>query len=110
MAKKKAIPDEIKQQAIQRIDRFNEKELAGTRFCYVPRWRRGCLYLDRIDDGTQGPICRLTFTGDIDKWQFAIFKYSSQRYDPEEWWFPGAECVDGTIEGAMKAGMEAYYA
>ena len=107
---KKAIPDEIKQQAIQRIDRFNEKELARTRFCYVPRWRRGFLYLDRIDDGTPGPICRLTFTGDIDKWQFAIFKYSSQRYDPEEWWFPGAECVDGTIEGAMKAGMKAYYA
>jgi len=106
---KKAIPDEIKQQAIQRIDRFNEKELARTRFYYVPRWRRGFLYLDRIDDGTPGPICRLTFTGDIDKWQFAIFKYSSQRYDPEEWWFPGAECVDGTIEGAMKAGMKAYY-
>ena len=107
---KKAIPDEVKQQAIQRIERFNQKELTLSKFWYIPRWRGGSLYLDRIDDGVAGQICRLTYTGDIDKWQFAIFKYSSQRYDPEEWWFPGAECVDGTIEGAMRAGMKAYYA
>jgi len=107
---KKAIPDEVKQQAIQRIERFNQEELALNAFCYIPRWRGGFLYLDRIDDGLAGQICRPTYTGDIDKWQFAIFKYSSQRYDPEEWWFPGAECVDGTIEGAMRAGMKAYYA
>ncbi len=39
---------------------------------------------------------------------FAIFKWSREDYDPEEWFFPGVEHVDGTIEGAMKAGLEAY--
>jgi len=44
----------------------------------------------------------------MDAWEFAIFKWSSERYDPEEWMFPGSEWVDGTIEGAMKAGLQAY--
>jgi len=35
-------------------------------------------------------------------------KYSDERYDPDEWMFPGAESLDGTIEGALKAGLEAY--
>jgi hypothetical protein len=42
------------------------------------------------------------------KWEFAIFKYSDERYDPDEWMFPGGEELDGTIEGAMRAGLKAY--
>ncbi len=30
------------------------------------------------------------------------------RYDPDEWMFPGSGYLDGTVEGAMKAGLEAY--
>ena len=44
----------------------------------------------------------------MDNWGFAIYKFSVDRYDPEEWFFPGANEVDGTITGAMKAGMIAY--
>jgi len=42
-------------------------------------------------------------------WYFAIYKYSDERYDEEDWFFPGNEFVDGTVKGALKAGMEAYY-
>jgi hypothetical protein len=49
-----------------------------------------------------------TYTGDTSKWEFAIFKWSTERYDPDEWFFPGSECVDGTVEGAMMAGLHAY--
>jgi len=44
----------------------------------------------------------------MNNWEFAIFKWSSERYDPDEWIFPGLEYVDGTIEGAMMAGLYAY--
>ena len=44
----------------------------------------------------------------MDGWEFAIYKHSSERYDPDEWFFPGAGNVDGTVEGAMEAGLEAY--
>ena len=42
------------------------------------------------------------------KWEFAIYKYSSEGYDDDEFFFPGAGNVDGTVEGAMLAGLEAY--
>ena len=54
------------------------------------------------------PICRLTWNGKMDNWDFANYKYSSEQYEPEEWFFPGAEFVDGTVTGAMQAGMVAY--
>ncbi len=66
------------------------------------------MYLDRSDYGNQGQICRLTYNGKMDNWDFAIFRWSSEKYDPEESFFPGFNHVDGTIEGAMKAGLEAY--
>ena len=106
----KSIPDDVKRKATEIIDRFNHTELARTASCYSPRWKGLFLYLDRTDHGRACPICRLKYTGDVTKWEFAIYKYSSERYEPEEWWFPGADCVDGTIQGAMIAGMQAYSA
>jgi hypothetical protein len=41
-------------------------------------------------------------------WDFAVFKYSREQYDPHEWMFPGQELLDGTIEGALRAGMKIY--
>ena len=38
----------------------------------------------------------------------SIYRHSRNLYDPAEWMFPGANLVNGTVEGAMKAGMEAY--
>ena len=102
------IPDEVKEQAWNIIDQFNQKH-SGRDDCYYEAQFKGkhC-YLNRCDYGQMGPICRLTYTGKMDNWEFAIFKWSSERYDPDEWFFPGSECVDGTIKGAMKAGIEAY--
>ena len=106
--KRQSIPSEVKQQAEQIIARFNKRKLVWRRSYYEPRWRGDFLFLDRVDHGAKSQICRLKYTGDIRKWSFAIFKYSTERYDPNERWFPGSEYVDGTIEGAMKAGMRAY--
>lgn len=100
----RSIPQQIKQQAMEIIERFNNRN----RSRYEPCWRGAFLYLGRVDHGVLSQICRLRYTGDMHKWEFAIFKYSSERYDPEERWFPGYDCLDGTIEGALKAGMQAY--
>ena len=109
---KKAIPDEVRAEVEARIQRFNQTELQavgmGSNVSYSVRFRGKHAYLDRDAYGRSGPICRLTYSGAIDKWEFAIFKYSDERYDPDEWFFGGAEHVDGTVEGAMRAGLEAY--
>lgn len=106
--KKKTIPDEVKENALQTIERFNRRELAKTGYRYVARFQGKYLYLDREDFGNLGPIGRLEYEGAGKPWGFAIYKYSSDRYDSEDWFFPGSELVDGTVEGALKAGMEAY--
>ena len=99
----------LKQKIDKVVQQFNDHELKGINSYYATRYKGRYLYLDRNDYGTgEREICRLTYTGERDNWEFAIFKHSRDRYDPEEMFFPGAEFVDGTIEGAMKAGLEAY--
>ncbi len=105
---KQVIPEDVKKQADEIITGFNKRILKDRNRYYTTRYKGGFLYLDRYDYGTMSQICRLRYTGKMDNWEFAIFKYSDERYDPEEWFFPGAGLVDGTIEGAMKAGLEAY--
>ncbi len=105
---RKTIPDEVKMQAEEIVRKFNTTVIKNAACYYVTRYRGSYLYLDRIEYGQLGPICRLKYTGDMTNWEFAIFKYSDEVYDPEEWFFPGSQHVDGTIEGALRAGREAY--
>jgi hypothetical protein len=110
MAKKKPsqnqISAEVQQQAEDAIATFNREELKSGKLKYIARFKGQYLYLDREDYGQTGPICRLTYTGEFEKWEFAIFKFSGEAYDPNEWMFPGDEYVDGTIEGTMNARFE----
>jgi hypothetical protein len=106
--KKQAIPDDIKQQVEERVAAFNKQIIRHPQHFYASRYRGSYLYLDRYMYGRVGPICRLTYNGAIDQWGFAIYKYSDDRYDPGEWFFPGSEHIDGTLEGAMKGGLAAY--
>ena len=104
----RGIPDEVKTHVATVVEHFNTTAIRNPRCLYVPRYKGKFLYLDRQDYGRLHPICRLEYTGKMEDWSFAIYKYSDERYDAEEWFFPGAGHVDGTIEGAMKAGLEAY--
>ncbi|HKZ83044.1 MAG TPA: hypothetical protein VJ793_05240 [Anaerolineae bacterium] len=103
-----AIPEHVQDQAQAIVERFNKKIDRAHHCSYVARYKGKYLYLDRDDGGYVSHICRLTYTGEMNAWEFTIYKYSDGRYDPEEWFFPGSEKLDGTIEGAMKAGLEAY--
>src|SRR5215831_7906730 len=96
----RGISDDVKTEVAARVAHFNTAVIRNPHCRYV--------YLDRQDYGRLSPICRLEYTGKMEDWSFAIYKYSDERYDEEEWFFPGAGHVDGTIEGAMKAGLEAY--
>lgn len=105
--RKKAIPDDVREKVEKIVEQFNKKSQRDDCY-YEPRFKGKYLYLDRCDFGRMGPICRLTYTGKMDDWQFAIFKWSTETYDSDEWMFPGTEEVDGTVEGAMEAGLQAY--
>lgn len=95
---------DLKDQVEWIVKKFNLKNKTD----YRCRFRRGFVYLDRSDQyGGFGPVSRLKYTGKLDDWDFAIFKYSSEFYAEGEI-FPGGELLDGTIDGALKAGLKAY--
>lgn len=103
------IPTDVKKQADAIVARFNREVLHNDPDAsYVTRYRGAYMYLGHERGGQFWPVCRLTYTGDMQDWEFAIYKYSDERYDPEEWFFPGSEELDGTIEGALRAGLKAY--
>jgi len=106
--KAKGIPKDVKSQVEEIVTQYNRKNSNRDDCYYEVRFKGKYVCLDRCDYGNMGPICRLTYTGKMDGWEFAIFKWSSETYDPDEFMFPGSKHVDGTIEGAMMAGLEAY--
>ncbi|OQX61018.1 MAG: hypothetical protein B5M51_09085 [Anaerolinea sp. 4484_236] len=106
--RKKAIPDEVREEVERIVSKFNRKMFRNSGIAYSTQYKGKYLYLKRNEHGKPGPICRLTYTGEMDAWEFAIYKYSANGYDPDEWFFPGVNKVDGTIKGAMLAGLEAY--
>ena len=109
MPQKPSIPPEIQAEVQKLIDKFNHDDFKELGIIgYFARFKSNYFYLDRDDLGKPSPICRLKWNGKMDDWDFAIYMYSDNRYDSEEWSFPGTKFVDGTVTGAMKAGMKAY--
>ncbi len=107
---KNEIPKEIQVEVIKIIDTFNEIHFKGRKvdIAYYPVFKGKDLLLNRMEFGKDSPVARLTYTENMNKWDFAIFRWTTEEYDPEEDFFPGVQFVDGTVEGAMKAGMAAY--
>ena len=102
------ITNEIKQEVQEITDAFNKKNKST----FMVRYRKNFLYIDKVDKRwfreTITHVGRLEFDGDMEGWDFAVYKYSSERYDPEEFFFPGNSELDGTIEGALRASLELY--
>ena|SRR3990167_6520500 len=80
------------------------------RYKYFPDARGKFIYLARMKPGDEfyERLGRLTYEGDKENMKFAIFRFSSGKYDAKDWLFPGFQHLDGTIEGALKAIIEAY--
>jgi len=91
------------------IDGFNTrvyKKSPGVEFYSL--FKGDFLYLNRKEGDRDGSIARLQFNGKIDNWDFAIFRWSNERNDPNKFLFPGSNHLNGSIEGALKTGHAAY--
>ncbi len=105
---RQGIPVEVKKQVEAIVDRFNREVIRDPSQFFVLRYRGTYVYLDRGEWSRAFQRGRIKYTGAMDEWGFAIFKYSTGSYDPDEWMFPGSGYLDGTVEGALKACVEAY--
>lgn len=108
MKKDYLVPLEVQNELAKKANIFNAQYLTKSGCAYIPNVRGKFIYLMRVcHDGSIEKIGRLTYDGDIENMDFAIFKYSTEGYDASEP-FPGDKYLDGTIEGAMKACLKAY--
>ena len=85
-----SIPDDVKREVEAIVERFNRENSSRDDCYYETQFKGPYCYLYRADYGRLGPIFRLEYTGKVDGWEFAIFKWSSERYAPNEWAFSGS--------------------
>lgn len=103
------IPINIQAEIQNRIDAICEKEFPNCPCRHIADIRGKFIYVKRLfANGSVEQLCRLTYEDDLEDLEFAIFKFSTEKYSADEFFFPGVELVDGTVEGAIRAGMEAY--
>src|SRR6266446_4250058 len=76
----RGIPDKVKTDVAARVEHFNTTAIRNPLCVYVPRYKGKLLYLDRQDYGRLSPICRLEYTGKMEDWSFATYKYSAALY------------------------------
>ena len=121
----KRIPEPVKLRTEQRIRRYAEEHFAGRytrldirfrgQFCYIdaytelellsPDWPESREeMLERLRN-TPTHLCRLRYFGDEERWGFAFYTYSAERYELSV--FPSGEFF-GPPEEAFRVSAEAY--
>lgn len=130
----KSIPKEVKNEVLKIIDSFNEEHKTAFqmtfrgRFAYLAKTEKQQVNIANtfrqmiaqkmgipikqmaVQDAPtiETKLGRLKYNGQMDNWDFAVFRYSREFYDADEFMFPGAGELDGSIEGALRAGLEIY--
>ncbi len=105
-----SIPQDIKLKIKDIVKQFNEKQFSEKKLNYNIEVEGPYIYFKVAYDGQLTPILRAIYTGDEKTWKFEIFQSASGKYVSTEEDFPGRKYLDGSFEGAMKAGIETYYA
>ena len=125
------IPDAVKPRIRQRIQHYADEHFAGrftrldirfrSKFCYIdaytdpepsmtPNWPPADFpetreeYIERLRN-TPLHLCRLRYYGSDDRWAFAFYAYSGERYEASV--FPDGE-FEGMPEAAFAASANAY--
>ncbi len=128
----KSIPKDIKAEVLKIVATFNKKHQTSFQMTFRGKFA----YLAKVEEQPMANIFRqmiaqkmgiplekmpkqggrkietklgrLKYNGELNNWDFAVFKYSREFYDSEDWMFPGSSELNGTIEGALNAGMQLY--
>lgn len=130
----KSIPKEVKSEVLEIVEAFNEEHKTTFQmtfrgqFAYLAKTEKQQVNIANTFrqmmaqkmgipikqlTAQDAPIIetklgRLKYNGKMDNWDFAVFRYSREVYDADEFMFPGAMELDGTVVGALRAGMELY--
>lgn|GEM_PF-1802112 len=87
----RSIPPDALEHLLKELRAFQDPMLEAStrgRFCYVPY------------EG--GPLCRLGYRGQLEEWDFAIYRYSTRRYGELEL-APVSDSIRRCVERALRA-------
>jgi len=126
----KTIPDTVKRRTEERIRRYAEQHYAGRYTRLDIRFRAQFCYIDAYTEPTPPPpgwpppdwqetreehmervrntpihLCRLRYFGDEERWGFAFYTYSAERYELSV--FPSGDFM-GPPEEAFEASANLY--
>ena len=103
------ISEQIREKVEKIVSEFNETTLKKEGCKFQTQYNGNYVYL-LLDEGFENltPMFRLKFAGNMNNWEFAIFRWSSEKYTTDFDFMPGAEFIDGTIHGAMQAALKLY--
>ena len=102
------IPIELQGELQNQTTIFIKKALPKVSWRIIADARGKFIYLRRLmNDNSYINLGRLTYSGDIEKMPFAIFRYNTEKYDSKRQ-FPGSHYLNGTLEGALQAILEAF--
>jgi len=123
-----SIPKDVQKEVLQIVDSFNSENKTS----FEMDFRGAFAYLVKLDEQPMAHIFRqmitqktgsppiqgdmifetklgrLTYNGQMDNWDFAIFKHNKESNNSDDWIFSGAKELDGTIKSALKVGQELY--
>src|SRR5438093_12588921 len=86
------IPEEAMQHLWRELQKLGEPTLDVDqvgRYCYVTH--------------AGSPLCRLGYRGEPEIWDFAIYKYSTQKYSTTEFLFPRSGPIVDLVRRALSA-------
>jgi len=103
------ISEQIREKVEKIVSEFNETTLKKEGCKFQTQYNGNYVYL-LLDEGFENltPMFRLKFAGNMNNWEFAIFRWSSEKYSTDYFFMPGSEFIDGTVQGAMQAAIKAY--
>lgn len=90
--KEPKIPEEAMQHLWQKLEEVGDPALDVDkmgRYCYVTH--------------AGSPLCRLGYRGEPEIWDFAIYKYSTQKYSTTEFLFPRSGAIVELLQRALSA-------
>ncbi|NGX64010.1 MAG: hypothetical protein KR126chlam6_01434 [Candidatus Anoxychlamydiales bacterium] len=100
------VPIALQSMLQNRVNAFYKQKFL--KYHYYVDARGKFIYLYRLMPKGIQRLGRLTYLGDPENMEFTIFNDLSEKYDPKKRLFSGSVYLDGTIEGALKAVVEAY--
>lgn len=68
-----AIPKDVQLLVHEEIVSFNKQNFPEGNIEYFAKMKGNYVYLNRNDFGNETKICRLKYSGNFEKWEFAIY-------------------------------------